>query len=69
MNYVIVDRKTGAWDGIYRTYDGASDALRSLKNRIPAADWDLQVPTSKPDPNDFWLNIYNKEMNPKGEQA
>lgn len=60
MKYVIVDRKTGAWDGYYLTYDGASDALRSLKKRIPEGDWDLQVPTVKLNPNDFWYNIYDE---------
>ena len=60
--YLIFDRKTGAFDGIYRSKASAQAALESITKRIPQADWVLQEHEGKAPPeSDFWLNIYEKE--------
>jgi hypothetical protein len=62
IGYLIFDRKTGAFDGIYRSKESAQLALASLTRRIPHADWVLQEHKGDAPPDsDFWVNIYNKE--------
>ena len=61
--YLVFDRKTGAYDGIYKRKQSAQEALDSLSKRIPHADWVIQAHDgiTKPPECDFWLNIYEKE--------
>ena len=61
--YMIFDRKTGAFDGIYQIKESAQAALESLTRRIPQADWVLQEHEGKAPPeSDFWVNIYEKDV-------
>jgi hypothetical protein len=64
MNYLIVDTKTGAWDGVYTTREGALAAFESLTNRLPQAAWVLQEHHDCPKvfPSDFWVNVFDKEI-------
>lgn len=61
--YIVFDRKTGAYDGVYKRKLSAQGALESLTKRIPHADWVLQEYSGTPElpKSDFWLNIYEKE--------
>ena len=61
--WIIFDRKTGAWNGIYRDKEMAQDSLDSLTTNVPQADWVLEKFTaSKAPPEfDFWTNHYEKE--------
>ena len=62
-NYIVFDRKTGAYDGIYVQKESAQSALESLTRRVPHADWVLKEynGTPKLPESDFWLNLYEKE--------
>ena len=64
MNYVIVDTKTGAWDGVYFTRELALEAFESLTYKIPNASWVLQEHQTMPRlfEKDFWIEIYDKEI-------
>jgi|APGre2960657373_1045057.scaffolds.fasta_scaffold65704_2 hypothetical protein len=61
--YIIIDTKTGAWDGLYLTREGALEAFESLSHRVPQASWVFQEYTGKKPPfaKDFWLDIYSYE--------
>ena len=61
--YIVFDRKTGAYDGIYMQKESAQGALESLTLRVPHADWVLQEYSGTPElpKSDFWLNVYEKE--------
>jgi len=61
--YIVFDRKTGAYDGIYMQKESAQGALESLTRRVPHADWVLQEYSGTPElpESDFWLNVYEKE--------
>ena len=37
--WIVLDRKTGAYDGMYKNKEMAQNALDSLTKRIPQADW------------------------------
>jgi hypothetical protein len=61
--YIVFDRKTGAFDGIYLNKASAQVAFESLSRRIPQADWVLQEHKGEAPPDsDFWVNIYEKEV-------
>ena len=62
--YIIIDTKTGAWDGLYSTRQGALEAFKSITNRVPQASWVVQEYTGKEPPfsKDFWLEIYPYEV-------
>jgi len=61
--YIVYDTNKGAYDGVYLSKDSAQQALKSLKRRVPQANWVLHEHTKSPElnPAKFWLNIYEKE--------
>ena len=61
--WIVFDRKTGAYDGVYKRKEMAQGALDSLTTRVPHADWELREFSGSPalPPFDFWVNIYEKE--------
>ena len=63
MKYLIVDTKTGAWDGVYLSRKSALEAFESMTNRLPQAAFVLQEHEEMPKlfDKDFWINIYGKE--------
>jgi hypothetical protein len=58
--YIIVDAKTGAWDGLYSQREKAVDAFASLTKKIPQAFWEIKEYTEKKPPfkDDFWMDVY-----------
>jgi|APGre2960657404_1045060.scaffolds.fasta_scaffold45278_3 hypothetical protein len=61
--WIILDRKTGAYDGMYRDKEMAQNALDSLTKRIPQADWELKqnIGNLELPEFDFWINIYEEK--------
>jgi len=61
--WIVFDRKTGAYDGMYKRKEMAQGALESLTKRVPQADWELKenVGNVKLPVIDFWVNIYEPE--------
>lgn len=63
IGYIVYDTIKGAYDGVYLNKNSAQQALKSLKRRVPQANWVLHEHTKSPElPSaKFWLNIYEKE--------
>ena len=68
--YIVYDTKKGAYDGVYLQKVSAKKALKSLRRRVPQANWVLHEHTGSPElpASKFWLNIYEKEYT-QGETA